>query len=372
MYLAHHEPESMNHDLSHYFLNAAGGHAKTLFSDGLGATLPGPVSQLSSSMLTNGQDGFRAGLGVGEVPAERTAATSTGSRPNAAGIPVMPQAGCAIAEGSNATAEGGDSTAQSGCTEAASGQAQLGPATPWHGHSTAASQGAAVAGDHAMPEHAKPPSAVNDDSAAKGTTAVADLAAAQAHPESTDTPQTGFSLSAHRGMSTAEDNGDSPDQALNSALQQLARDQRPEIAAAADNIRAAASAATAEADAAASQPAAATAAGSLASTQLNCNTAQCRAATAGAADTSPPHLDAALANGDITVAPPPATADEAFPIAASTPSLHARDAAGKEEDGRLDQAAPEAHLLASATVALDLSMTDLQFQDDSSPEPQGD
>jgi hypothetical protein len=222
-----------------------------------------------------------------------------------------------------------------------------------------------------MPEHVGLTSPVNDHPAAKATTAGNDPAAAQTHSESTEPPGTSF-LSTQRCMPTAEDDGDSPAQAPNSALQQLARDQRPEIAAAADNIRAAASAATAEADAAASQPAAATAAGSLASTQLNCNTAQCRAATAGAADTSPPHLDAALANGDITVAPPPATADEAFPIAASTPSLHARDAAGKEEDGRLDQAAPEAHLLASATVALDLSMTDLQFQDDSSPEPQGD
>ena len=70
-------------------------------------------------------------------------------------------------------------------------------------------------------------------------------------------------------------------------------------------------------------------------------------------------------------APPPATAYEALPTAASTPSLHATDAAEKEEDGRLDQAGPGSRSLASATVAHDLSMTDLQFQDDSSPEPQG-
>ncbi len=373
-HLPHHEPESVKHYLPYNFLDAAGDGAKTLFSDRLGATLPGPVGQLSSSMLTNTQDGFRAELGVGEVPAEHTAATGTGGRPKAAGVPVMPQAGsaiaedgCAIAEGGCATAEGGwaiaedgcaiaeggNSTAQSGCTKAASEQAQLGPAAPWHGNSTAACQGAALLGDYAMPEHGSPTSVVNDHPAAKGTTAGDDLAAAQTHPESTDTPHTGF-LSTQGCMSTAEDNDDNP------ALRQLATS---EVALAADNIRAAAPAVTAQVDAAASQPAAATASGSLAMTQLNCTTAHCEANTAGAADTSPVHLDCVLAYVDTTMAPPPATADEALPTAAPTPSLHATDAAEKEDDGRLDQAVPEAHHLASATVAQDLSMTDLRFQD---------
>ncbi len=208
-----------------------------------------------------------------------------------------------------------------------------------------------------MPEHGDPTSAVNDHPAAKGTTAGDDLAAAQTHPESTDTPHTGF-LSAQGCMSIAEDDDDNPAQALNSALRQLATS---EIAAASDNIRAAATTATAQVDAAASQPAAAKASGSLAITQLNCTTVQYEAITAGAADTSPAHLDCALANGDTTTAPPPATADETFPTAASTPSLHATDAAEKEDDGRLDQAVPEARSLASATMAHDLSMTDLQF-----------
>ncbi len=422
-HLAHHEPGSIKHHLPYNSLDAAGNGAKTLFSNGLGAMLPGPVGQLSSrtladtqdgfraelgvgvgvvvaehiaarvpvmrqavgqlssSMLTNGQDGFRAGLGVEVAPAEHTAVTGTGRMPKAAGVPVMPQAGSAIAEGGCAraeggwvigedggtTAEGGDSTAQSGCTRFASEQAQLAPRV---GNSLAASQGAAIQGDHSMPEHGAPStSAVNDDSAAKGTTAGDVLAIARTRPRSADRPHTSFSLSSQGCISTAEGDGDNPAQYLNSALRQLATS---EIAAAADNIRAAAPAATAKADAAASQPAAATAAGSLAITQLNCTTAQCRATTAGAADTSPARRDCVLANGDATTAQPPATADQVFPTAASTPSLHVTDAAEKEEDGRLDLAVPEAHLLASATVAQDLSMTDLQFQDDISSEAQGE
>ncbi len=335
------------------------------------------VGQLSSSMLTDSQDGFRAELGVEVAPAEYSAATGSSSRPKAAGVPVMPQAGsaiaeggcaiakdgCAIAKGGNATAEGGDYTAQSGCTRFALEQAQPGPAAFRDGNDPRDGEchGAALLGDHAMPEHGAPASPVKDHPAAKGTTAGDDPAAAQTHAESTEPPGTSFSLSAQGCMSTAEDaDGDSTAQALNSALQQLARDQTPEIAAAADNIRAATSVATAQSGAAASQPAAATAAGSLAITQLLCTTAQCETTTAVVADTSPVHLDAAQANGDTTAALSPATADETLPTAASTPSLHATDAAEKEEDGGLDQAGPEAHQLALATVALDLSMTDLQ------------
>ncbi|KAA6417565.1 MAG: hypothetical protein FRX49_12440 [Trebouxia sp. A1-2] len=356
----------------------SGDGAKTLFSDRLGATLPGPVGQLSNRTfhLTDSRDGFRAGLGEGVVVAEHTAAT--GSRPKAAGVPVMPQAsyaiaeggcaiaedasaiaegGCAIAEDGCPIAEGGNSTAESSCTKFASEQAQLGPAAPRDGSSMAASQGAGFLGDHAMPEHGAPASPVADHPAAKGTTAGENLAAAQTHPKSTDTPHTGF-LSTQARISTAEDDGDSPAQALNSTLRQLAAS---EIAAAADNIRAIAPAVTAQLDAAASQPAGATASGSLAINQLNCTTAQCEANTAGAADISPVPLDCVRATVDTKNAPPPATADEALPAAVSTPSLHATDAAGKEEDGRLDQAMPGTHHLASATVALDLSMTDLQF-----------
>lgn len=343
--------------------------------------MPQAVGQLSSSMLTDSQDGFRAELGVEVAPAEYSAATGSSSKPKAAGVPVMPQAGsaiaeggcaiakdgCAIAKGGNATAEGGDYTAQSGCTRFALEQAQPGPAAPRDGNDPRDGKchGAALLGDHAMPEHGAPASPVKDHPAAKGTTAGDDPAAAQTHAESTEPPGTSFSLSAQGCMSTAEDaDGDSTAQALNSALQQLARDQRPEIAAA--------SVATAQSDAAASQPAAATAAGSLAITQLLCTTAQCETTTAVVADTSPVHLDAAQANGDTTAALSPATADETVPTAASTPSLHATDAAEKEEDGGLDQAGPEAHQLALATVALDLSMTDLQLQDDSSSVAQGE
>ena len=395
--LAHHEPGRVKHYLSHNFLDAAGDGTKTLSSDRLDAALPEPVGQLSNRTfnLTDCQVGLRAGLGVGVVVPEHTAAKRTDSRPKAAGAPVMAQAdalvaeggwamvegGSAIAEGDwamvedgCAIAEGGHSTAQRFCTKAASEQAQPGPAAlrdsnnPKDGES----QSTALLCDHAMPEHVGLTSPVNDHPAAKVSTAGADPAAAQTHPESTDTPHTSFSLSTHRGMSTAEDDDDSPAQAPNSALQQFVRDQRPEVAAAADNTRAAAPAATAQSDAAASQPAAATAAGSLAITQLICTTAQCEATTAGAADISPVYLDAALANVDATTAQPPATADEALPTAASVASLHATDAAEKEEDGRLHQAVLEAHRLTSATVAQDLSMTDLQLQDDTSSVAQGE
>ena len=344
--------------------------------------LPGPAGQLSSRTLTDSQDGFRTELGLGVAPAEHTAATGTGSRSKAAGVPVMPQAGSAIAEGGCAIAEGGwamaedgcaiaedgCAIAQSGCTKAASKQAQTGPAAPRDGNSTAASQGAALLGGHATPQHGALASPVNHYPAAKGTSAGDEPAAAQTHPESTLTPHTGF-LSTQGCMATAEDDGPNPAQALNSATRQHATS---EIAAAADNIRAAAPAVTAQVDAAASQPAAATASGSLAITQPNCTTAQCEANTAGAADTGPAFPDAALSDVDTTNAPPPATADEALPTAASTPSLHATDAAKKRRDGRLDQAVLEAHHLASATVAQDLSMTDLQFQDDSSLVARGD
>ncbi|DBA80815.1 TPA: hypothetical protein ACH3X1_008034 [Trebouxia sp. C0004] len=346
----------------------AGGDAKILFSDRPCATLPEPVGQLSHRTLTDSRDGFRVGLGV--VPAEHTPATCTGSRPKAAGFHVTPQAGstlagdgCATAEDDSAIAEGvcaiAEGAAQSGHPKAGSDQAQLGLAAP---RDTAAYQRAAIVGGHAMPEHGAPTSAVNDRPPAKDTTAGDDLAAAQTHPTSADMPHTGF-LSVQRRVSTAEDDDDTPAQALNSALQQLATS---EIAVAADIIRAAA---TAQVDAAASQPAAATASGSLAMTQLNCTTAQCEANTAVVADTSPAYLDAALAGGDSTTSQPPATADGKFPAAASTPSLHATDAAEKD-DGRL--AVPEARSPVSAIVALDLSMTDLQFQDGSAPEPQGD
>ena len=394
--LAHHEPGRVKHHLPYNFLDAAGDGAKTLSSDRLDAALPEPVGQLSNRAfnLTECQVGLRAGLGVGVVVPEHTAAKRTDSRPKAAGVPVMAQAdalvaeggwamvegGSAIAEGDwalvedgCAIAEGGHSTAQHFCTKAASEQAQPGPAAPRDSNNPrdGKSQGAALLGDHAMPEHVGLTSPVNDHPAAKATTAGNDPAAAQTHSESTEPPGTSF-FSTQRCMPTAEFDGDSPAQAPNSALQQLARDQRPEIAAAADNIRAAAPAATAQSDAAASQPAAATAAGSLAITQLICTTAQCRATTAVVADTIPAYLDAALANADSTAAPPPATADEALPTAASTPSLHVTDAAEKEGDGRLDKAVPEAHLQASVTIAQDLSMTDLQLQDDSSSEAQGE
>ena len=358
------------HYLPYNFLDAAGDGAKTLSSDRLGATLPGPVGQLSSRTLTVSQGGFRAELGLGVAPAEHTAATGTGSRSKAAGVPVMPQAGSAIAEGGCAIAEGGCAIgedgcaiAQSGCTKAASKQAQTGPAAPRDGNSTAASQGAALLGGHATPQHAALASPVNHYPAGKGTSAGDEPAAAQTHPESTSTPHTGF-LSTQGCMATAEDDGPNPAQALNSATRQHATS---EIAAAADNIRAAVPAVTAQVDAAASQPAAATASGSLAITQPNCTTARCEANTAGAADTGPAFPDV-----DTTNAPPPATTDEALPTAASTSSLHAMDAAKKGRDGRLDQAVPEAHHLASATVAQDLSMTDLQFQDDSSLVARGD